>query len=108
MVTSVPIACTLTADAIDDRREEWRAVFSTMVEKVERRENQATLTLSRGPDVLLTVADLAEREKACCAFFEFSIHLEGIDALLLIEVPAEADPMLTGLLSLLPEKLQPR
>jgi MerR family copper efflux transcriptional regulator len=107
-VDSAPIACTLTADAMVDRLAEWRDVFSTMVEKVERQENQATLTLSRGPEGLMTVADLAEREKACCSFFEFSIELNGLDVRLHVEVPAEAGPILTELLSLLPETLQPQ
>jgi hypothetical protein len=107
-VDKVPIACTLTADAMVDRLAEWRAVFSTMVEKVERHEHQATLTLSGGRDALLTVVDLAEREKACCSFFEFSIELEGFDARLHVEVPAEADQILTDLLSLLPEILRPQ
>jgi hypothetical protein len=106
-VVTVPIACALTADAMIDRRADWGDVFSTLVEKVERHENQATLTLARGPEGLMTVAHLAEREKACCSFFEFSIRVEGIDACLHIEVPAEADQILTGLLSLVPEELRP-
>ena len=105
---TVPIACTLTADAMVDRLAEWRGVFSGMVEKVERHDNQATLTLSRGREALLTVIDLAEREKACCSFFELSIQLEGFDARLHVEVPVEADQILTDLLSLLPEALQPQ
>jgi hypothetical protein len=107
-VAEVLIACTLTADAMVDRVAEWRSVLSTMVEKVDRHENEATLTLSRGRGALLTVVDLAEREKACCSFFEFSIQLEGIDARLHVEVPPEADQILTDLLSLIPEALQPR
>jgi hypothetical protein len=91
-----------------DRLNEWRSVFSTMVEKVDRQENRATLTLAPGREALLTVADLAEREKACCSFFEFSIEFDGLDRRLDVKVPADAHQMLTDLLSLLPLNLQPQ
>ena len=107
VVTNVPIACTLTAEAVVDRLAEWSAAFSTLVEKVDFDGNHATLTLHRGSEALLTIADLAQREKACCPFFQFSIELEGIDMFLHVEVPHEADQILTELLSLLPPNLRP-
>ncbi len=97
-VTKIPIACSLTPDAVVDRMEEWRFLLSTMVIRVERAPNQATLTLGDG-DALLMATDLAEREKACCPFFEFSIELEGLERRLLIGVPTEAEEILTELLA---------
>jgi hypothetical protein len=55
---------------------------------------------------LLTITDIAEREKACCPFFLFSIELDGAEARLHIDVPGEAEPILTELLALLPEHLR--
>lgn len=104
-MTKIPIACTLTADAAVDRLAEWRGAFSTLVQKVDLDENHATLTLLGGREALLTIADLAEREKACCSFFEFSIELQGLDTRLHVDVPSEADEILTALLSLLPAHL---
>ena len=45
-MTAVPIACTLTPEGVVDRMEEWRTFLSTMVTKIERTTNQATLTLA--------------------------------------------------------------
>jgi hypothetical protein len=101
-VTKVPIACTLTAGAAVDRLAEWRSFLSSMVQKVDHGRNSTTLTLVRGTDSLMTAVDLAEREKACCSFFEFSIELTGPDAQLHVEVPEEAAPILADLFSVTP------
>lgn len=46
--------------------------------------------------------DLVEREKACCAFFDFSLTFEDGRRLLTIEVPADAAPLLGALMGLRP------
>ena len=102
----VPIVCTLTADAAVDRVKEWRVFLSTMVQSFEKGANHATLTLFGGCEALVRTIDLAEREKACCSFFEFSIKLDGFDARLRAEVPIEAGPILQELLALAPGHLQ--
>jgi hypothetical protein len=106
VVTKVPIACTLTADAAVDRLSEWKALLTTMVRSVETTTNHAALTLLGGSEPLLTATDLAEREKVCCSFFLFSIEMDGTETRLHIEVPPEADPILTDLLTLLPTYLR--
>jgi hypothetical protein len=99
-MTAVPIACTLSPEGVVDRMEEWRTFLSTMVTKIERTTNQATLTLRPGSKALLMATDLAEREKACCPFFQFSIEMDGLEGRLLVGVPMEAEAILTHLLSL--------
>ena len=105
-MTEVPIACTLTAEAIVDRRAEWEGFLSTMVHSVDYQGSHAILTLRSGSDPLLMGADLAEREKTCCTFFDFSIELDGSGARLHVGVPPEAEPILAGLLALLPVRLR--
>jgi hypothetical protein len=107
LVTKVPIACTLTAEAALDRRAEWEGFLSTMVQSVDYHESHATLTLRGGSEPLLTGADLAEREKACCAFFDLSIEMDGSGTRLRVGVPSGAEPVLAGLLALLPVQLRP-
>ncbi len=107
MVTRVPIACTLTADAAIGRLAEWETFLSTGVKWVETETNSVTLILIGGSDVLLTATDLAEREKTCCSFFQFSIELDGIESRLHIEVPSEAKPILSDLLTRLPANRRP-
>jgi hypothetical protein len=99
LMPSVPIACTLAPDGVADRMEEWRTFLSTMVTKVEQVTNQATLTLLRDGETLVVATDLAEREKACCPFFQFSIEVDAFWARLLVGVPLGAEGILTGLLT---------
>jgi hypothetical protein len=105
-VTKVPIACTLTVDAAVDRVAEWKELLSTRVHRVDQDRNQATLTLIGTEDVLV-VTDLAERERVCCPFFQFSIELDTIETRLRIGVPAEAEPILNELLRLAPSHIRP-
>jgi hypothetical protein len=51
-------------------------------------------------------ADLAQREKACCSFFEFSLELEATGWWLVVRVPPEAAPVLAEFASLVPDALR--
>ena len=101
----VPIACTLTANQLPDRVEEWRSFLGAQVTAVEREAGAARLRLAEGDDVLAAAADLAQREKQCCAFFEFAIALDGEYRWLTVSVPDDAAPVLDELLTLLPPAL---
>ncbi len=105
-MTKVPIACTLNVDAAVDRVAEWKEFLSTAVDRVDHDRNHATLTML-GIEALVAVTDLAERERVCCSFFQFSIELDGIETRLHIEVPFEAEPILNELLMLAPSHIRP-
>lgn len=96
-MTRIPIACTLTVDQAVDRGGEWQAFLADRVTDVERTAGAARLRLTGGDESLLAAADLAEREKGCCAFFTFSIELDGGARWLRVEAPAEAEPILDQL-----------
>jgi hypothetical protein len=99
-VTRVPIACTLSEEAAVDRVDEWRDFLRTAVVTTEATETEGRVLLKDGPEILLRAVDLAEREKACCAFFEFAIALDDQGRWLTIAVPPDATAILQGLLSL--------
>jgi hypothetical protein len=99
-VTRVPIACTLSEEAAVDRVDEWRDFLRTAIVTTEATETEGRVLLKGGDEILLRAVDLAEREKACCAFFEFSIALDDRGRWLTIAVPEDAAPILQGLLSL--------
>jgi hypothetical protein len=101
-MTAVPIACTLTADALLDRKAEWKAFLATMVKDVDIVSTHATLSLVERPEALVVATDLAERERACCPFFRFSLELDGEGTRLHIQGPAEAHKILIGLLTIAP------
>jgi hypothetical protein len=92
----VPIACTLDATGRDERGDEWRAFHQEVV--VERdRVSPERLRLRLDPsldDAVARAVDLARREKACCAFFEFSLEILTEATWLEVAVPESA----TGIL----------
>jgi len=51
---------------------------------------------------LAAAVDLAQREKACCDFFEFAIVIESDALWLSVRVPAEASRVLDDFARLLP------
>ena len=104
----IPIACTLTADDQPGRLDEWRSFFATQVAAVELpAPDRARLRLADGSAAVLAAADLAQREKQCCGFFEFAIELGAQGRWLSVGVPAEAAPVLADLVDLLPARLRP-
>lgn len=99
-MTRVPIACTLTAVQADDRVGEWRDFLARAVDERRLEGTVARLRLVSGDDVLFTAVDLAQREKACCGFFSFSIELDSDARWLRVEVPADAARILADLVAL--------
>lgn len=97
-MTEIPIACTLSAADMTTRGDEWRRFFATNVFEVVRCESSVRLRLKGGDDVILSTVDLARREKACCAFFEFRLELLADDVWFEIGAPAEAAAVLDALI----------
>jgi hypothetical protein len=61
--------------------------------------------LNNSTQTLEAAVDLARREKACCAFFEFSIEVEADASWLSVKVPPDAADTLEDFVSLLPRPL---
>jgi hypothetical protein len=98
-VTQIPIACTLNAAERTHRGGEWQQFLNHYVVEVIRSESFARLRLSEGDGVIVTAVDLARREKACCAFFDFRLGLLADEVWLEVRAPAEAATVLDELLS---------
>jgi len=96
-VTRIPIACSLTAPEAVDRGGEWQQFLSGHVSEVVRDGPSVRLHLAAGDKSLLTAVDLAEREKACCAFFTFTVELDGGGRWLRVTAPDEAAEILDTL-----------
>ncbi len=86
---SSPIACTLEAARRPKRRAEWEALMA-QVQHRERLENGMLLVFRRGATTHADVADLVQRERECCAFFDFRIGTDEGNVVLQIEVPRQA------------------
>jgi hypothetical protein len=104
----IPIACSLTADETHGRVEEWRTFLGSHVDSVVVGSGTVRLRLAQSDRALGFAADLAEREKECCAFFAFSLDLDDSRRWWLhIGVPPDAITILDDLMGLLPPRLGP-
>ncbi len=102
----IPIACTLTSESAGARVEEWRRFLAQWTGAAERTGALALrVQLDASPKALEAAVDLARREKACCAFFAFSIEVEADASWLSVAVPPDAADALADFVSLLPRPL---
>lgn len=83
----VPIACTLSPSLMDSRIEEWQTLLVDVVERVEIDDG---LRVIFGSAAAATVADLAQRELECCAFFEFNVGFSDGRVTLDVQAPHDA------------------
>jgi hypothetical protein len=88
------------------RLDEWRRFLeSSIVEVTMSGDEQLRLRLDLSREVLLAAVDLAQREKSCCRFFEFSIDIKEESCWLVVRVPREAVAVLKEFAGLLPHRL---
>jgi hypothetical protein len=88
----------LPSPAASPRR---RALVAASVTAVEAGDTMVRLRLRDSDTALTTAAALAQREKACCAFFEVSIALEADRRTLVLVVPDGAEEALAAFVALL-------
>ena len=78
-VNPMPIVCDMSAapDTGPQRLAEYDRLFSTHLLGRERSSHGIRFQLQADPGVEAWVRDLAAREKACCAFLDSQIAVEG-------------------------------
>jgi hypothetical protein len=78
-VNPMPIVCDMSTapDTGPQRLAEYDRLFSTHLLGRERTGDSIRFRLRADPGVAEWVRDLAAREKACCAFLDFHIVVEG-------------------------------
>jgi hypothetical protein len=74
-----PVACSLdgTPGAFAERMAEYRRLFGQHLAGRSRTRTGIRFRFRAGPGVEDWVRDLARREKACCAFFDFTVTADG-------------------------------
>ena len=74
-----PVVCELegTPGAFAARMAEYRRLFGQHLAGRSRTAAAISFRFRAGPGVEDWVRDLARREKACCAFFGFTVTAEG-------------------------------
>jgi phosphinothricin acetyltransferase len=91
----IPIACTLEDRQADARLDEWRLTLTPLVIGVERPEpGRLRLILRDNPAGIATLVGLAQAEKACCPFFDFTLDIGTETIALVVEVTSDAQAVL--------------
>ena len=98
---SPPIACSLQADELGQRIDEWRSLVRTHVSSLDVTETSVRLTLDDSDDALVAAASLGGREKACCPFFDVAVELGPAVRVLRLSVPGGAEQVLAEFAALL-------
>jgi hypothetical protein len=91
---SLPIACSLDAAGMVDRRAEFNGLFGTSLVSWEREPLELRLELAVQQDAEPSVCDLFQRERECCPFFSFAFRRERDMLVVTIGVPEGADAAL--------------
>ena len=70
-----PVACDMSnaQDSPEERREEYRRLFSGFLTGRERSRGRLTFRFLAAPGVREWLTDLAAREEACCAFLTIAV-----------------------------------
>jgi hypothetical protein len=91
----IPIACSLTDTDAAAQLDEWKSVLAAFT-VTRRRLSPTELWLGLGDDLaqVEAVVRLAQREKACCPFFDFTLRIEADAVALTIAAPLEAASLL--------------
>jgi hypothetical protein len=93
----IPIACTLEPADARAQGDEWRELLARLIVRVERvAADNLKLWLKDDVDELPRLVALAQREKACCPFFNFSLEVEAGAVAFVVEVPPDAASLLDG------------
>lgn len=91
---TAPVACSLTADELDDRERAWR----TLAAGAERHAVPEGVRLTVPAERAGMLAQLCAAEQRCCPFFDFRLHLDGPVVHLEARAPVEAAELLNRLL----------
>ncbi len=80
------------------RLAEFDALLTHHLQQVQRVDaNRVVLTLTGGPQVAGTAADLAARESACCSFFTFELIITNATLTLAVSTAAAHTDVLAAL-----------
>lgn len=97
----IPIACTLDAQSMVGRADEWRAFVRSSVTAIEIEDTSVRLVLHDSDAALVAAASLGAREKSCCAFFGVDIEIRADELALRFSVPTGAEEALASFAEIL-------
>jgi hypothetical protein len=97
MSTDPPIACSLSATELTERRALLRELGRTALLDARTRGTRAVLRFTPGAGVRDRVDAIVAAESACCPFLAMRVGAEPAAVVLTIDAPAGAEPVLEEL-----------
>jgi hypothetical protein len=100
-MTDLPIACTLTPEAIRTRRAELLPGLLARTESREALPEGYRLRFATGENVLTAIAQTIDAERQCCRFLQFLVTVEPDGGPISLDItgPPGTREFLDGLLS---------
>ena len=90
MTANVPIACSLSAPELRERRRTVLAELRAHVQRVRELPDGYALDLATSDDALAAATTMIRLERRCCPFLRFTLTVEPADAA--IEVALTGGP----------------
>ena len=76
-MTTRPIACTLTAEALRERRASLIPGLVARARAIEATDNGYDLCFDPAPDVVTAIAQVIDAERHCCQFLQFEVRVDA-------------------------------
>jgi hypothetical protein len=95
----MPIACTLGADELAAQAERWRRLGARAGLGRVETPHGLRLRFRSAQGVEVELRQLVAVERACCAFADWSLHVDGEEIVLDLAAEGEAVPVVQGMLS---------
>lgn len=93
-----PIACTLSADEIPGRVDDWHQIVGHVTDRQALPGGETGVRLMLDPAMpLAELTHLTMTEQGCCSFFAFAITIDGRGIGLEVRAPADAGNVLFAL-----------
>jgi hypothetical protein len=98
--SSIPIACSLSADALGDRETEWQALLSRALISRTSTPGGLRIALRNAPGARHELEHLVAAERECCPFMTMSVDTTDRELLVLtVTAPELAAPILEQMLA---------
>ena len=101
-MAEIPIACTLSSDALQARRDGLLAALLQRAERHELIDGGLRVAFPPDDDTLTTLAQVVDAERRCCRFLRFVITVEPNAGPISLELsgPPGTREFIAGLLNL--------
>jgi hypothetical protein len=86
---SAPVACSLAKAELADRQERWHQLWHRAAVNAVTTSNGLRLLFRAEPGVKEELHQLADLERDCCAFADWSVQVCGEELVLEVTAPTE-------------------